>query len=167
MIDIGTVNRYLHEGPTKDRIDRIQTMGRRLAARVDAVFNLIGRRAAQFESPDGTTYHALIHNEADDETDYLVVHPVGVHDRSFEAMRIEGEWAINYIDPDVYEGMLVGIGDVVMEYVNDSYKSFILRNEGVEPEPLDQDEMDLDAFSIEMSHRKIALSHQGNMRLAF
>lgn len=167
MIDIGCVTKHLHPGPVKDRIDTLQDMGRRLAARITASFTLRGRRAIQFDSPDGESYQALIHNEADDAVDYLVIHQVGVHEHCFEAVNVEGEWVTTYIDRDQFDSILSGVGTVLLEAVNISYGQFVFKNEGAEPEPLTEDEIDLDSFASEMSHRKIMMSHQGNMRLAF
>ncbi len=167
MIDISCLKDHLHPGPSKEKIDGIQQMGKLLAARINASFNLVGRRAVQFESEDGDRYQALIHNEADDSTDFLVVQAVGIQDHLFEAMRIEDEWVTNYVDPDAYQTMMKGIGEVLLEYANDAYKKFMLRNMGDEPEPLTEEDLDVDSFALEMAKRKLTLSHHGNMRLAF
>jgi hypothetical protein len=167
MIDIGSINNHLHPGPIKDKIDTLQTMGRRLSGRINAAFNLIGRRALQFEAPDGQGYQALIHNEADDATDYLVIHPSGIHEHCFEAIKVEDEWVTLYVDRDVFDGIISGVGNVILEFANEAYKQFVQKNEGYEPEPLTEEDIDLDTFSGEVSHRKMMLSHQGNMRLAF
>jgi hypothetical protein len=167
MIDISCVNNHLHPGPNKQKIDRIQQMGNVLAVRVIASFNLVGRRAVQFTAEDGERYQALIHNEADDTTDYLVIHPVGVQDHTFEAVNVDNKWITTYLNPESYDLLMRGIGEVLLEYINTAYSEFIKRNEGFEPDPLSHQDIDLDSFSKEMSHRKITMSHHGNMRLAY
>lgn len=167
MIDISCLKTHLNPGPSKEKIDGIQQMGKLLAARINASFSLVGRRAIQFVGEDGVKYQALIHNEADDATDFLVIHAVGVQDHLFEAMRIENEWVTEYIEPDLYETMMKGVGEVLLEYANDAYKRFMLRNTDEEPEPLTEKDLNLDSFAVEMSKRKLTLSHHGNMRLAF
>jgi hypothetical protein len=167
MIDISCLKTHLHPGPSKDKIDGIQQMGKLLAARINASFNLVGRRAFQFVSDEGEKFQALIHNEADDATDFLVIHAVGVQDHLFEAMRVEDEWVTNFLDPDLYDTMMKGVGEVLLEYANEAYKSFMVRNAGDEPEPLTEDDLNLDSFAAEMGRRKLTLSHHGNMRLAF
>ena len=167
MIDISCLKTHLHPGPSKEKIDGIQQMGKLLAARINASFNLVGRRAVQFVSDEGEKYQALIHNEADDSTDFLIIHAVGIQDHLFEAIRIEDEWVTNYIDPDLYQTMMKGVGEVLLEYANDAYKKFMIRNIGEEPEPLSEDDLNLDTFALDMAKRKLTLSHHGNMRLAF
>lgn len=167
MIDIDCISKHLRPSENKEKIKQIQDKGLKLALRISASFNLIGRRALQFSNPEGDRYQALIHNEADDPTDYLVVHEVGVKDHVFEAIQIEDEWVTNYINLENYEMMMAAVGEVLLEYINGSYSGFILRNQGYEPKPLSAEDVNLDSFAAEMSRRKIQLSHQGNMRLAF
>ncbi len=167
MIDIDCISKHLRPSENKEKIKSIQDKGRKLAIRITASFNLIGRRALQFTNQEGDRFQALIHNEADDPTDYLIVHEVGVKDHIFEALQIEEDWVTNYIDLSLYDMMMNSVGEVLLEYINSSYSQFIQRNEGYEPEALSSNDVNLDSFAAEMARRKIQLSHQGNMRLAF
>lgn len=166
MLDIGSLVHHLAEGPKRTKIEDIQVRGLLLVNRINAVFNMNGRRALQFLGTDDQVYQALIHNEADDATDYLVVHPSGVSGHTFEAVRVEGEWVTTYISDESYPGMMGGVGGVLLDAANNTYRDFVMKNEGVVPETLTEDDVNLDTFAKEVSSRKITMSHAGNMRLA-
>lgn len=166
MLDIGSLVKHLAEGPARSKIEDIQERGFRLVCRINATFNMNGRRALQFLGTDDQVYQALIHNEADDATDYLVVHPSGVSGHSFEAVKVENEWVTTYLSEEAYPGMMGGVGEVLLDAANNTYRQFVMKNEGTVPEPLTADDINLDTFAKEVSGRKISLSHAGNMRLA-
>jgi len=167
MIDIGCINRHLKPGKSKERIDAVQLVGNRLAARINGVFTLIGHRACQFQGRNGITYHALIHNQADSKEDVLVLHPAGEGNNTFEAINTGNGWSTNYIDMDQLDILMEAVSQELLEHANRTYQAFILRNEGQVAPPLTGDEIDLDAFAEDLSHMDISMSHTGNMRLAY
>jgi len=167
MLDIGPILKSLRPGETRAKIDDIQEKGRRLAIRILGTFTLEGHRAIQIKAKNGLDYHALIHNEADDPTDYLVVHLVGENEHLFDCANIDDEWIINYLDMDHYDALMEAIGEELLEYANRTYADYVLRNFGEEPPPLTEESIDLEAFAEDLSHKDLSLSHAGNMRLAF
>jgi hypothetical protein len=168
MIDIGSVLKGLHPGAARDKVEGIQAKGQKLAIRVLGTFTLVGHRAVTLKAEDGTHFHALIHNEADDKTDYLVIHIAGDSTHRFHGTNVEEDvWVTNFIDFEYYDQLMRTTASMLLEHANLSYKKFYVRNFGTEPEPLTENDIDLDSFALDLSHKDLSLSHEGNMRLAF
>lgn len=167
MIDIGAINKHLRPGNAKNLIDDIQIQGRVLTHRIQAMFTLTGHKAVSLQAENGNHYHALSHNQADDETDYVVVHLVGDARHLFDSMKIDEEVITNYLDPDHYEIILQTLTRDILAATNEAFAKFVEKNHGFVPEPLVEEDLDMDAYSEELAGRDLSMSHEGNMRLAF
>jgi hypothetical protein len=167
MIDIGSVAKNLHPGEHKERIDQIQTRGSRLATRIEGTFTLVGHRAVQLVGSNDVHYHALIHNEPDDPTDYMVVHSAGDNVHLFEASKKGDTWIITYIENSHYDVLMEATAGILLEHANEAYSGFLLKNMGTEPESLMEKDINLDSFAEDLSKMDITFSHAGNKRLAY
>lgn len=168
MLDIGSILKGLHPGEAKDKVDQIQHKGRKLTMRVLGCFTLVGHRAVTLKGENGISYHALIHNEADDKTDYLVVHVAGESPHRFDSVNIEeGQWVTNYIDFDHYDVLMQCTATMLLDAANEGYNKFYEKNFNTTAPLLTEKDIDLDAFAEDLSHKDLSLSHEGNMRLAF
>lgn len=166
MLDIGSVIKGLYAGEAKEKVDEVQIKGRRLAYRILGTFTLEGHRAVQLVGSNGVHYHALVHNEPDDPTDYLVVHVAGDNEHQFNASKVGEEWIIDYVAMEHYDFLMRSTAEVLLAAASDAFSRFVQRNFGYEPEPLTEAEVNVDAFAEDLSHKDLKLSHQGNKRLA-
>jgi len=167
MIDIGAINNHLRPGNAKNLIDDIQVLGEKLTYRIQAMFTLVGHKAIDIQAENGNHYHALSHNEADDTTDYIVVHMVGDATHLFDSMKLEDQVITNYIDRDHYETIFKTVTRDIVASTNEAFVKFVEKNHGATPEPLTEEDLDMDSFAKELAGRDLSFSHEGNMRLAF
>lgn len=166
MLDIGSVIKGLYAGEAKEKVDDVQVKGRRLATRILGTFTLEGHRAVQLIGSNGIHYHALVHNEPDDPTDYLVVHIAGESDHIFDASKVGEDWIIDYVALDHFEPLMESTAEVLLSAASETFARFVQRNFNYEPDPLTEKEINVDAFAEDLSHKDLSLSHQGNKRLA-
>jgi len=167
MIDIGSIMKSLHPSETRERIEQIQTKGKRLALRIVGTFTLVGHRAIQLVGRDDEHYHALVHNEPDDPTDYLVVHPAGSNEHYFEASSINKTWIVTYIDDRFYDVLMEATANVLLDHANQGLAEFAQKNFGGDMKPLTEKEINVDSFAEDLSKIDLRFSHAGNKRLAF
>jgi hypothetical protein len=165
MLDIGSVIKGLYAGEAREKVDEIQVKGKRLALRILGTFTLEGHRAVQLVGANDVYYHALIHNEPDDPTDYLVVHIAGDNEHLFNASNIGDDWVTDYADMEHYEPLMRSTAEVLLTAASEAYAVFVRRNFCYDPPALTEKEVDVDAFAEDLSHKDLSLSHQGNKRL--
>ncbi len=167
MIDIGAINSHLKPGEAKDLIEDIQVLGRKLTYRIQGMFTLVGHKAIDLQAENGNHYHALSHNEADDSTDYVVVHMVGDATHLFDSMTLDDHVITNYIDKDHYQTVLETVTRDILKSTNEAFAKFVEKNHGTTPEPITEKDLDMDGFAKDLASRDLSFSHEGNMRLAF
>lgn len=167
MIDIGAINNHLRPGKAKGLIDDIQVLGKKLTHRIQGMFTLVGHKAIDLQAENGNHYHALSHSEADDETEFVVVHLVGDSKHLFDAMEMDGTVITNYLDREHYDTILETVTRDILKSTNEAFVKFVEKNHGFVPEPITEVDLDMDAFAEELAGRDLSMSHEGNMRLAF
>ncbi|MCA9414776.1 MAG: hypothetical protein KC917_00835 [Candidatus Omnitrophica bacterium] len=167
MIDIGAINDHLRPGDAKNLIDDIQVLGKKLTHRIQGMFTLVGHKAIDLQAENGNHYHALSHNEADDETEYVVVHMVGDAKHLFDSMTLQELVITNYLDRDHYDTILETVTRDILAATNEAFIKFVEKNHGFTPEPLKEEDLDMDTYARELAGRDLSFSHEGNMRLAF